>query len=272
MSAHLEGDVVKFPAVAQRRSAGINQSRGRSGGSGQTFPRPPTVSPAARRTFGAPGAHFPFHCLLPGHDHLFSRGWVEQVSPNTFPPWSSAKRRQKFSRASRTSLCLKKGRKVWTFSPWNRTKSSQLLSRSSSWMVVNPSSASLCKHLSLLPLSDWDVGSSWRCCFCAFKGKSHQNDKVKGKYGPSDVPGVSSTVVNPSDEQPVVSVAPHSKVAWNCFSFAPQSSRVTTADVSSCGFISSHHGDSRGFVKCTKDTEEKWCQRSLSGERTYSIF
>lgn len=46
---------------------------------------------------------------------------------------------------------------------------------------------------------------------------------------------------------------------------------MTTADVSSCGFISSH-GDSRGFVKCTKDTEEKWCQRSLSGERTYSIF
>lgn len=78
---------------------------------------------------------------------------------------------------------------------------------------MNPSSASLCKHLSLLPLSDWDVGSSWRCCFCAFKGKIHQNDKVKGKYGPSDVPGVSSTVVNPSDEQPVVSVAPHSKVA-----------------------------------------------------------
>lgn len=29
-------------------------------------------------------------------------------SPNTFPPWSSAKRRQKFSRASRTSLCVKR--------------------------------------------------------------------------------------------------------------------------------------------------------------------
>lgn len=87
LSAHLEGDVIKFPAVAQRRSAGINQSGRGSGGGGQTFPRPPAVSPAARRTFGALGAHFTFHRLLPWHGHLFSCGWVEHFFlPNTFPP------------------------------------------------------------------------------------------------------------------------------------------------------------------------------------------
>lgn len=69
-------------------------------------------------------------------------------------------------------------------------------------MAVNPSSASLCKHLSLLPLSDWDVGSAWRCCFCAFKGKIHPNDNLlthdaKDKCRPADVPHVPSTVVNP---------------------------------------------------------------------------
>lgn len=87
LSAHLEGDVIKFPAVAQRRSAGINQSRRGSGGGGQTFPRPPAVSPAARRTFGALGAHFTSHRLLPWHGHLFSCGWVEHFCLlNTFPP------------------------------------------------------------------------------------------------------------------------------------------------------------------------------------------
>lgn len=60
---HLEGNVVKLSAVADGRSAGINQPGGRSGSGGQTFPRPP----AARRRLGAPGAPLAPYCLLPGH-------------------------------------------------------------------------------------------------------------------------------------------------------------------------------------------------------------
>lgn len=67
LSAHLEGDVIKLSAVAQGRSAGVNQSGGRSGCGSQTFPRPPAVSATARRRLGAPGAPFTFQCLLPGH-------------------------------------------------------------------------------------------------------------------------------------------------------------------------------------------------------------
>lgn len=40
LPAHLEGDVIKLSAVAEGRSAGINQPGGRSSCGGQTFARP----------------------------------------------------------------------------------------------------------------------------------------------------------------------------------------------------------------------------------------
>lgn len=134
LSAHLEGDVIKLSAVAQGRSAGINQSGGRSGGSGQTFPRPPALSAAARRRLGAPGAPFAFHCLLPGHGSdkpvqlraikmkvWHARDWVPFRLPALF--FSLVEfwlRRKKFTRASKSWLCVK--RKLVTVSRSNKTK------------------------------------------------------------------------------------------------------------------------------------------------------
>lgn len=108
VSAHLEGDVIKFPAVAQRRSAGINQSGGRSGDSGQTFPRPPAVSPAARRTFGAPGAHFRFYCLFPGHYYLFSHEWDKHFSLQHFFSRGVSRKGDRSSAARREHHCVKR--------------------------------------------------------------------------------------------------------------------------------------------------------------------
>lgn len=157
LSAHLEGDVIKFPAVAQRRPAGINQSGRGSGSGGQTFPRPPAVFPAARRTFGALGAHFPFRRLLPRHGHLFSCGWDEHfcVSSSTLLPVEFREKATEVQPRVANIPVFKKGVKLWRLPGESESDVNwrQLLSRRSSWMAVNASSASLCKHLSLLPPS-----------------------------------------------------------------------------------------------------------------------
>lgn len=152
-SAHLEGDVVKLSAVAQGRSARINQPGGRSGGGGQTSSRPPAVSAAARRRLGALGARSArFHHLLPGHgsDNQFgseTRGVCVPAPPTLFfsgvvSAWGDGS----FSRASKSWLCVKISEiLIWE----NGWKARQLLSRRCSSMSLR--SGSQCKQLTTTP-------------------------------------------------------------------------------------------------------------------------
>lgn len=166
--AHLEGDVIKLPAVAEGRSAGIDESGGRSGGGGQTFPRPP----AARRRLGALGATLALHCLLPGHgsDDLFTseqfgikkrkkENWLSECGrvwhwrewlflPILFRV-ELRSRREKFTCASKPWLCVKRELETVRWMTKKNCKARQLSSRRSSWVTVNLRSGSQCKQLSL---------------------------------------------------------------------------------------------------------------------------
>lgn len=125
--AHLEGDVIELSAVAEGRSAGVNQPGGRRGCGGQTSPRPPAVSAAARRRLGALGAPFAFHCLLPGHgsgqraqlramkkkteERVRVTRWLLFLSSSTLSLpefWSRRVWAEKFTCASKSCLCVKR--------------------------------------------------------------------------------------------------------------------------------------------------------------------